>query len=75
MGLVTQFAETKIRQYTFSRFFSVQTKQFHPTFWSKLSTLSPSVLLLSTDKLNKVSGIQPFLRDDVVAQELRYSFV
>jgi hypothetical protein len=56
-------------------FFSGQTKQFNPTFWSELSTLSPSVLLLSTDKLNKVSGIQPFLRDDVVAQELRYSFV
>jgi hypothetical protein len=66
---------TKMRQYNSAAFFSGQTKQFNLTFWSELSTLSPSVLLLSTNKLNKVCGIQPFLRDDVVAQELRHSLV
>jgi hypothetical protein len=76
MGVDIQFAETKMRQYKFSRsFVSVKAKPSNPTFWSKLSTLPPSLSLFSTETLNKVSENPSPSSRRCVAQQLRYKRV
>ncbi|HEU4340177.1 MAG TPA: hypothetical protein VFU31_01255 [Candidatus Binatia bacterium] len=75
INLLSGRAETKMRPYTFSLSFRSENSAVYPTFWSKLSTLLPSVILLSSDRLNKVSGIQLFSSRRRVAQELPYKVV